>query len=656
MRTTTADIAGLIDRINKGEIRLPEIQRGYEWKPIAVAGLIDSLYKQYPSGSLLLWEADEPIYERDLSISGPLEKPLVRPLYLLDGQQRLTSLHRVWTGHERARVVFNVEDQRFQIESAGTRRDSRWVPVQQLLNGEADTFELVEMLRDKLPGLSAKVINERLGRLRKVADYVYYVEVLDGLAYEEVTEIFVRVNSRGRRLRTTDLALATLSARWPGSVRRFEEQIQWCTEQGFPDLGFAFLTRCLAALVSESATPKDFGTAPLKRLENGWENVCRGIEHLLKLLRGHAYVDASILIPSVNALVPVVAFLGLREDAPLEEETRDALLYWLFAAWVQGRFSGSAETSIAQDVAAVRSDDPIGKLYANLSLLGHRLVVTEAMLAGRGASSAYFFLSYLAARRAGANDWWHGVPVSATSDGKYKVEYHHIHPRATLKTRYSKAEINDLANLAFVSAKANRKISSRSPAKYFTEVGEDELGRHFIPLDPELRTPDRYRDFIRERRRLLAETMTDLLDRYRPPFLDAQAAPLIDLEVGEALVIEAYGSSPSDDIVCVLRASAGGMTWELAMPFSNLEQMVAEVADGLGSEIEIGSETFAVEADAEVITVPIGPLRVYGSLEEWQKVLDRELGDLRPLDELPEIDKPAPWEGERFDFRILDSD
>src|SRR4051812_33260118 len=128
----------------------------------------------------------------------------------------------------------------------------------------------------------------------------------------------------------------------------------------------------------------------------------------------------------------------------------------------------------------------------------------------------YFALSYLAARRRGAKDWWHDVVIGLHGAGGFSLEYHHIHPRATLKTLYTKSEINDLANLAFISATANKKILDRSPADYFPELvndaGKDDLSPHLVPTDPELRTVERYRDFLARRRQLLAEAITQLLD------------------------------------------------------------------------------------------------------------------------------------------------
>ncbi len=647
MKTATANIGSLIDRIDRGELRLPEIQRGYVWKPTQVSGLIDSLYRRYPSGSLLLWETDEPVSERDVAIGGSGAAPLVKPQYLLDGQQRLTSLHRVFRGHDRALVVFNVDTERFQIESAATRKDARWVRVHTLLTSgddKDDAEDPEDALVERFPELSRKLIRARLNRVRAITDYVYYLEILESLPYDEVTQIFVRVNSRGRALRATDLALATLSARWPGVIDKFERETAYFASEGYRHLDFTFLTRCLAALVSETSSASVFATVDEERLIEAWSRLQSGLRHLVKLLKGQVDIATSTLIPSVNALVPLAVYLGIREDKPLDAGERNSLIYWLLGAWVQARYSGSSATVIAQDVAAARSTEPITALYQNLGLLGQRLVVTEAMLAGRGAGSPYFLLSYLVARKNKAADWWFGVPVSTSDDGAYSVEYHHIHPRATLRATYSKAEINDLANLAFVSAKANRKISSRSPKAYFEELTSGELQRHCVPLAPELRTADHYQDFARVRRGLLAEAMSTVLDSYRPSFLDDVQGVLGDPMLGESLSVTVYGSTDDlDSAMIVFVARSGVSMWQDKLRVGVLKRLIEDVADGRGSAIVLGREEFGIEANAESVDLPMGPLVVTGAIDDWLKILDREFADIASADELPDVPEPEPW-------------
>ena len=656
MRTTNADIRTLIDRIDRGDIRLPEIQRGYVWKPPKIAGLIDSLYRRYPTGSLLLWETDEDVTERGPAIEGPHAKPMAKPQYLIDGQQRLTSLHRVFKGHDDARIVFNVETQRFQRESAATKKDSRWVAVHDVLGESADIFSLVEDLRSRLEVVEPKVIGERLDRLRKIADYPYFIEILDDLPYEEVADIFVRVNSRGITLRSVDLALATLSARWRGVIEKLDTEAERWRSSGYPAISVGFLARCIAASAADTGSFRAFSHSPVDQLQQGWEETKRGVEHLVQLLRNNAGIATSALLPSENALVPLVAFLGRRPDEPLDKETADGLLYWLFAAFIQSRYSTSLETVLGQDIAAVRSADPLGGLLRNLRLFGQRLTISEDTLAGRTDRSPYFLLSFLVARNAGARDWWHGVDLCTDGEDHFKLEYHHIHPRATLRSQFSKTEINDLSNLAFISSKANRKISDRSPKDYFPEIGDDELRSHFVPIDEELRTVDRYPDFVRARRKLLADAMTELLDGLSPASL-AGAPEAEDPAAGERLIFNVFGESPDDPhAVIVLDASVDGTEWRTHLSLRDLRFFVADLQNGFGSGLTIDGEAVDLEPGSEAIELPVGPLLAQGSLTEWQAVLEREMQEMNPKDECPALGKGHEWKEARRPFPVVDSE
>ncbi len=658
MKTGTAAISKLMDQVTHGELRLPEIQRGYVWKPAQVAGLVDSLYRGYPSGSILLWETSEVVTEKELK-SLATGVSLVKPLYLLDGQQRLTSLHRVFTGHQRALVVFNVLTEKFQIESAATRKNPRWVRAHDLLAGKIGPFALVAKLRANVETavLSEEELFGRLDRILKIRSYTYWLEILDDLPYEEVTEIFVRVNSRGRAQKETDLALATLSARWPGVVAKLEDQVLWCRNRHYQALDMAFLVRCLAALATKTTSPGTFATVEIAKLEFAWELTKRGLHHVVALLQDEVEIDNSTLIPSANALVPLVYHLGTRPDAALVGEERETLIYWLLVAFIQSRYSGSAATVIAQDVAALRGDDPLRRLYRNIGLLQQRPEITASTIAGKGSTSPFFLLSYLAARRRKARDWWYGVPVALSHDGSYKVEYHHVHPRARLKDTFGKAEINDLANLAFISDKANRKIGARRPAQYFEELDTEDLESHFVPTAPHLRGVDRFPEFVAQRRALLAAAMNQLLNSYRPRLLDEVRPVDPDGSEPSTLSIQAYGTSEeAGDIVLVLTATKGPDSWRDTLMLASIAGALADLADSVGTELTVGRESINLAADSSKITLPVGPVLVCGALDEWRKVLGRELDDLLPADELPAVPDPPVWDGPRIPLSVLDTD
>ncbi len=659
MRTASASVLDLVQKIDRGDIRLPEIQRGYVWKASQVAGLIDSLYKGYPSGSLLLWETDEEVTERSVNIEGPNRPPNTRPQYLLDGQQRLTSLHRVFIGHEQTKLRFHLGNERFQMASGSTERDMRWVPVGDLLRDEIDLYDFVGAIGERHPELDRSVAFRHLEKVKRIASYDYHLEILDGLLYQEVTEIFVRVNSRGKALKSTDLALAMLSARWSGTIRRMEELAGKLANEGFRHLDLTFLVRLLAGLADRSTSLAGLQRATIDELEDAWSRVLRGLDHLLPILRNNVGIDSSALVTSITALIPMAAYLGSRDDEAIPAEAVNGLVYWMFAANLNLRYSAGKETRLNEDLAAVRSDQPLEALFRNQNLLGERLTITEDALVGRGVASPYFLLSYLATKRRHAKDWFFGVDIGPGLEGGMKLEYHHIHPQARLRHEFAKAEINDIANLVFISGKANRKISSRSPSRYFREVGNEDLEAHLVPTDAELLATENYPDFLKRRRSMLARAMTDLLDSFRPRLAGVAAQVATDPHESDRVALDLWISDgrTGDEDILDFTARRGDREWHAEVPFADLERYLRDIENGLGAEIEVAGRTFSWGPDDDEIALGVGPFRLTGELADWTGILDREVADARPIEERP-ARQLTEWRGEDAtnSFPVLDTE
>jgi len=654
------DVQTLVGQISNGEIKLPEIQRGYVWKPTQVAKLVESLYRGYPTGSLLFWRTPVEPAVREVAIAGPQAKPVVQPLFLLDGQQRLTSLHRVLNDHPEAQIVFNVETEAFQNQSAATAKDPRWIKVYDVVRPGAKQFPIVSRLHSAVPTLDPDLIGERVARLAAIRNRAFHMEILTDFEYEEIAQIFVRVNS-GRPLKTSDLALATLSARWPGVLEKLENEAAYWAERHYQDLDVTFLTRALTGTVLgrglSTWSHSRLIAASDEQLETGWATVQRGLRHLIPLLQENLRVSNSNLIPSHIALLPLIVLLGERPDVPLDPETANGIIYWFLLANIRNHYSGSTDTRLGQDIPAARGPEPVKQLLANLGIRGARIEVTPQDLVGRTVGSPYFFLSFLVAKNAGARDWWYGTEISATAEAGQKLEYHHIHPQATLRNhpnRYGKTEINDLANLAFISAKANRKISDRSPASYFVDpdlppLTEEELAAHFVPYDEKLRTADAYRDFLAARRALLAQAMTDLLNRFRPKWLDETVASADPL-AGCSLEFVIYQSA-WDVGQIVAAATTPSTNWTAAFSLADLESAIQAADGGLDADIEIAGESVPVRVESDTVTIPIGPFLVTGTVDAWRKMLDRERADAQPLSRCPVIEASA-WDGERIQFPV----
>jgi hypothetical protein len=654
----TVPVGELMNQIRRREIRLPELQRSYVWRPTQVAKLVDSLYQGFPFGSLLFWQSDEAPATRDLAVDQQTGMPFRPPVYLLDGQQRLTSLFRVFEDHPEAQIVFHVEKARFQNQSAATRSDPNWVKVVDVLDTNVAIGSMTRKLRKAGCPLTEAEIEVRLGRIRSLGERSFNVETLRGFSYDEVSEIFVRVNSAGRHLSRADLAMSTLSAKWPGVLEKFQKEAAGWRRGGYGELDIEFLARAFAGVLfgggMSSWSVNDLSKVEDAALVRAWETVQRGLKHLVRLLKANLRLNTSEPLPSLLPMIPLIVLLGEREDAAMDEQTANAILYWLLIATIRTRYSSSTDTNLARDIQAARKPDPARELLRNLGVMQALPSITAESLVGRSKESPYFFLSLLVAQRNGARDWWYATEIMPGTTDDHQLQFHHVHPVATL-SQYDKGEINDLANLAFISRKANLKISDKSPADYFPSVGEVELAKHYIPLDESLRIAGAFPHFLAERRRLLAEAMTDLLTSFRPQWLNQLPAGPAATTDGYKLTMVLFGSAWAPGRL-VFRAGGAGVSWTGSCEMDDFtDAITAAAAAGIDSDIEISGETVPVQVLEDAVEIPIGPFKVSGTVQEWEDILAREQAAMQPLGRLPAIDE-KPWTGERIPLPATSTD
>jgi hypothetical protein len=651
-------VGEVMNQIGRSEIRLPELQRDYVWRPTQVAKLIDSLYHGYPIGSLLFWQTDEAPVTRGMNVTGQIQQPFRQPVYLLDGQQRLTSLHRVFTDHPQAQVVFQVEKERFQNQSATTKADLKWIKVSEILDLDNALGKMTRRLRRAGCQLDEAEIERRLTRIRSLRERTFHVETLRGFDYDKIAEVFVRVNSAGRHLGRADLAMATLSAKWPGVLDKFQREADLWRGKGYSDLDVEFLSRAFAGVLFggglSSWSVKDIDTYKAEQFETAWDTVKRGLRHLIPLLVSELDLTRSAPMPSLVVLIPLIVFLGERNDRKMDLETSKAIIYWFLVATIRTRYSNSTDTNLSRDIQAARKPDATGELLKNLGVLQARPEITPDSLAGRTKESPYFFLSLLVAQRNGAKDWWFLTRICPGPSDEQQLEHHHVHPVATL-TAYDKGDINDLANLAFISQKANRKISDKSPAEYFDELDEKELSAHFIPLDRDLRKADSFPRFLATRRELLARAMNKLLDDFRPQWIDRLPAGPAATTDGYKLTMVLYGSAWAPGRL-VFKATGAGSPWLGSVDMNELNQAVTAAGmAGIDSDVEIAGESVPVQVVEDSVEIPIGPFLVSGTATEWDEILTREQTTMQPLGRMPSFTE-APWSGERIPLPVTSTD
>ena len=357
----------------------------------------------------------------------------------------------------------------------------------------------------------------RLRRLRDIRNYEYRVTVLDrDKSYEEVTEIFVRVNSLGAKLRSADLALAQITAKWRNSLEVFQEFESECADSGF-HVELPIHLKNLVAFATGQSRFRIVSSLDAPALQEAWKDAKDGMRFALNFLRSNAAIDSPALWSSPFLLI-AVAFFGHRSNYKLSADEAHQLRYWVLNANAKARYSrGSSETFLDQDLASIRRHGDVAPLVQLLRTQVGRLEVLPSDLESRTSRSAYFKTMFIAFRRDEATDWQDQLIISLKHKGsQHSLQFHHIFPQSVLKERgMSPSKINDVCNLSFISGSTNRSISRREPAEYLpkivSKIGEEALIRQCIPLNPDLWTLDTYEDFLDERRQLVARRLNEFL-------------------------------------------------------------------------------------------------------------------------------------------------
>jgi hypothetical protein len=571
MSKAEATVEELVGMIERGELRLPEMQRRYVWRSPRVRDLMDSLYRGYPSGAILLWETDEAVPLQDMAV-GQQANPYQSTRLLLDGQQRLTSLSAVIRGEPvkvRGRkrpidLLFNLDhpDKLAEVTEVdedsddndddddvggdgdadsnedellarfnrmtfvvGTRKLEglpQWVKVTEVYKTDSDAAFLKRAGVKGFDDPNYEKYSQRLARLRGIRKYIYRMDVLERkLSYDEVTEIFVRVNSLGAKLRSSDLALAQITAKWRSSLKTFEAFQQQCDKIGF-DLELGLYLKNLVAFVTGQSRFLTVSNLRLDPLQAGWTQCCRGMEFALNFVRNNAGIDSPALLSSPFMLI-TLGYYGHKRDYVLSPEESERLRYWVLVANAKGRYTrGSSETFLDQDLATLRNGGGVTELIDRLRQQVGRLDVAAEELEGRNQRSALFKTMFLAFRAAGAKDWKSQVSIALDHSGaQHRLQFHHIFPKAVLKGTYTGREADDIANLCFIGGKTNRQISDKAPAVYVPPMIEKSGPAAFetqcIPTDLSLLDLTGFKAFVQRRRVLIAERLNDFLG---PPAAD----------------------------------------------------------------------------------------------------------------------------------------
>lgn len=549
-----AGIKEIVERAVGNKVDIPEFQREFVWDAQQVRFLAESLYREYPVGSFLMWDTAAYAETKGAHGSGS-------PVWIVDGQQRTTALclflgrKPYWwpdasdwnAALDRFDVLANVlpEDDvvEFSLTNPIRRKDPRWFPIRRVLQAEEPedvtpiaaeiTTTITQGDTDEFTRLFP-TIHGRIQRLWQVTKRTIPIVTIDHEP-EDVAEIFARLNQAGTRIREADVVLALAAVQNPGWVREEYLPFAHAVEDWGWDLEAGVFIRTMTGIGARRARLKEVSAEfwrPESMLKGGvWKRSCQAINHGLKRLAEWG-LQSDDLIPSNNSLIPLFVFHDRWADHPQYRFER--LYRWFLLANRDGRYGGSATTSLNEDVrdltGASSPDEALAKLHGRLRVEAQVAPEDYLLRYDRAGNRFLRLMVYLAAYDSEATDWVDKTRIGYDKTGSpvtngYKPHWHHIFPKKVLgELSVPTDDINALANITVMNEDTNvKRLSAKRPAQYIEEyqIDASSLRLHLIPgsfAEPteslyEQWDPNNYQAFLTGRAEVLAAATNTYLSR-----------------------------------------------------------------------------------------------------------------------------------------------
>lgn len=522
-RLQIADIVRHIDDATMGNLNVPEFQRKYVWRASKLVDLVDSLWRGYPVGTLLLWESVYDSPRTALGTSGS-------KLWIVDGQQRVTSLAllfgkkpywwsdaTLWNKYfERYDVLANIsrdkDDLEFGLINPVRRKSNEWLSVRRVLNS-ANLSELASEVAEKLGGIKRFAeIHEKLQSIKKIEAAPLYEIIVDH-ELEDVAEIFGRLNTAGTKIRESDIIVALIASKQQGWIRqKFDPFLRDLESKGF-EFDPGVIVRTLAIVGHGSARLKDVPQSfwePSDQFDEHWRNTKEAISSVIRNLIEYGILSSDLL-PSLNALIPVFV---MKAHFPADFQFAKALS-WFIIATRDGRYSGSATTILDRDTKQIKAKKTFNEAIEDLTgLLSAPRSFTVDDFLEEYTDKFLRLILYLTIFDDHAKDWINqDVRIGFDKNDNeinqgFKPEWHHIFPRKIVK---DENRVDALANMAVLNEKANRSFSAKPPRQYLKEYGvkPERLEEQAIPSD--LLDIETFNAFARSRAERLAQRATVFL-------------------------------------------------------------------------------------------------------------------------------------------------
>lgn len=556
MNTRKLSLRKIVSFLNNpeedGGFWLPNIQRPFVWSEVQICKLFDSILRQYPISTLLIWKTAEDVHRRrfienfkedhrnhlnDFKVPGDVKKKCL----VLDGQQRLQSLFIGLKGSYDGEELFldilsgeltAPDDVRFKFKfmepKSATFPNIRFKDI--VFNDEKPRLiaEGIEKLADR------KLTDAEKDKIKDHVDLILTIFLNEsGIGYQEldsidqsnlyklddVVEIFIRANSGGTRLGKSDLLFSLLTSSWDDAGENMEELLDELNSHGYEFTQDFILKTCLAILNQGARyeVVKFRRDDVRKKIEENWDDIVDAIKDVTDFVHGKTFLRCDKALSSYLVLIPLIY---LRYHFEKEWKTAKDIESYLLRSLLAGSYSGSPDQLIDDTVnkfKEIKTFD-LNEVFGVIRSGNRSLEITEERFWDIGYNSDNIHLLF--------NLWYRNFNYTpAFSNNMPQVD--HVFPQSKLKkikipnpntgklnvTKYREAERNQLANCMLLTATENGAGGKGDtlPEEWFKDKSKDYLDLHLIPNSPELWKLDRFEDFIAERKKLIKAKFSYLL-------------------------------------------------------------------------------------------------------------------------------------------------
>lgn len=531
------NISAILGFIEAGDFVIPEIQRPFVWKRAQVRDLIDSLYNGYPTGYIITWKNPD-VHTKDGSVANGKR-------VLIDGQQRITALMAAVSGLEvldedfnkdRIKIAFNPlakdSDKIFAVQDASHLKDKKWIPdIAEVFKNEFDPFDFAIKYCENNSDVKPNEINNAIMSLKGIANrQIGVIELDHTLDIDEVTEIFIRINSKGTALSQSDFVMSKMASDtihggntlrkvvdyfchlavkpdfYPQMIKdeEFEKteyaaKIKWLARDNEdiydPDYGdmlrvsfmYSFDRAKLADLVS-LLSGRDFVTREFKDdiVEASYYKLGEGIKVFINeynfnqfvlAIKGAGYKSSKQLNSQMTLDFAYMLYLKLLKDTTIpRDQIKHHVQKWFVLSTLTGRYITSPESVMSRDIRLINEKGFINFFNeVEASVLSDTFWnITLPQNLETTSTNSPAFNTFLAAQvNLNCNSlFMHGTMISDLIN--ISGDVHHIFPKAYLKKNGvdSKGRYNQVANFTYLDTQVNKAVKDDAPNIYFGKVIE----------------------------------------------------------------------------------------------------------------------------------------------------------------------------------------